>query len=516
MVRDPRTSRVTTTKIASSEKRLLAAFLFLGLLARIVYVLNQDFLYDDAYITFRYAQNIIHGHGFAYNPGEQVYGASSPLYTFLVAGIGFLISPTSLPFVARWTGCIGILLSVVLLWKYLRLGLVSKIVLATTLLSYPRIFYSSIGGMEEGLLVLLMILTVAAVINRSPIWVGVCGGLAIITKIDALLWVMCILFCEALITKRVPWRPVLVAVAVITPWVFYCIYTFGNLIPHTVEAKQVAYSAHSQFGFEEVLRLPVPDGLEHSPWMIMLFSVFTYGSTIGALLVALRTNNWVMILFPLYCLVYMAALFASEFPLGLWARWIVPMWVFVFVSFSYLLDQLIKRTFPPRLTELSPRLMVISPLLLTAVLAGPFIYHNRDALDVRPYRGIGEWLATHEDSGDGVFLEPIGIIGYLTRAYVHDFVGLVSPQVTEWRRNARGSNRWFAKYVREYRPRFIILREAELQNNEFMFAGYGDGLLADSEREWFFGSYMRVYQNNAEAEIQNLVVLETKSGNSSK
>jgi len=36
---------------------------------------------DDAYITFRYARNLADGLGFVYNPGQQVLGTTTPLYT---------------------------------------------------------------------------------------------------------------------------------------------------------------------------------------------------------------------------------------------------------------------------------------------------------------------------------------------------------------------------------------------------------------------------------------------------
>ncbi|HUM28423.1 MAG TPA: hypothetical protein PKN81_19430, partial [Anaerolineales bacterium] len=41
--------------------------------------------FDDAYMFIRYADNFIHGYGFAWNPdGVQTYGATSILYLGLV------------------------------------------------------------------------------------------------------------------------------------------------------------------------------------------------------------------------------------------------------------------------------------------------------------------------------------------------------------------------------------------------------------------------------------------------
>jgi arabinofuranosyltransferase len=40
---------------------------------------------DDAYISYRYAQNLVEGHGLVYNPGERVEGYSNLLYTLMIA-----------------------------------------------------------------------------------------------------------------------------------------------------------------------------------------------------------------------------------------------------------------------------------------------------------------------------------------------------------------------------------------------------------------------------------------------
>ena len=53
---------------------------------------------DDAFITFRYARNILAGQGFVYNPGEAVLGTTTPLYTLLMAGLGALTGGVAAPF----------------------------------------------------------------------------------------------------------------------------------------------------------------------------------------------------------------------------------------------------------------------------------------------------------------------------------------------------------------------------------------------------------------------------------
>jgi len=45
-----------------------------------------DYAYDDAFISFRYAENLANGHGLVYNIGERVEGYTNFLWTVMLAG----------------------------------------------------------------------------------------------------------------------------------------------------------------------------------------------------------------------------------------------------------------------------------------------------------------------------------------------------------------------------------------------------------------------------------------------
>jgi len=47
---------------------------------------REPYLLDDAFISFRYARNLVEGHGLVYNPGERVQGYSNLLWTAFAAG----------------------------------------------------------------------------------------------------------------------------------------------------------------------------------------------------------------------------------------------------------------------------------------------------------------------------------------------------------------------------------------------------------------------------------------------
>ena len=45
---------------------------------------------DDAYITYRYADNLLAGNGLVYNVGERTLSTTTALYALLLAGLGLI------------------------------------------------------------------------------------------------------------------------------------------------------------------------------------------------------------------------------------------------------------------------------------------------------------------------------------------------------------------------------------------------------------------------------------------
>src|SRR5205814_1773519 len=68
---------------------------------------------DDAFIVYRYAANLAHGHGFVFNPGERVEGVTCFLWTLILAPCA--AADLSLPRAAPWLTAIAGLLIVGLL-----------------------------------------------------------------------------------------------------------------------------------------------------------------------------------------------------------------------------------------------------------------------------------------------------------------------------------------------------------------------------------------------------------------
>jgi len=483
-------------KRSSPELIAVATVFLLALGSRLAYIGIYGYMFDDAYITFRFARNIVDGVGFAYNAGESVYGASSPLYTLIVALLSAVLSPGTLPSVARWLGLIGLLTSAFLLYRYLPLTPLARLVMLIGLLSYPRIYYSSTGGMEECFIFFLMALSVVALARSSPVLLGLAVGLLFVTKVDTVIWTGCLLLIALLRRQRSLGVSLGLAAAVALPWIIYSFVEFGSILPHTIEAKQVAYTHWRGFRFMDALLLAVPDGLRNQPVMVLLFVSFWYGVLGLSLWRMISSRDLLFLPFPLYCVAYTLALFFSGTAVGLWTRWTVPLLGCLVVCFGYLVQWWVtnvKRFGKDSLGRVGGIVLTVAAAVSMLI---PILYPNREALTLVSHREAGDWLRQQASPGESIMLEPIGYIGYVSGLYVHDFIGLVSHEITERRLDGGFSDRWFARYLKDYRPTYVMLRVEELRMNDFIYGGYGDGIFTPDERAWFDAEYQSVLRTD--------------------
>ncbi len=229
------------------------------------YAFHLRWTSEDAYISFRYARNLIEGHGLVFNIGERVEGYSNFLWLMLVAlGMSFGVGPETFTTVA------GLASSVVTFFCVLRLhrriageGAVFPAALLTLALSYTWASFST-SGLETSLLcaclyagLLALTEALSGGISRERGWMflagaGVAVALAAMTRADAILVLPAALAC--LFLDKPGWRRVLGrAVAVTAPiaaigvpyFVWRTVY-YGDLLPNTFYAKSAGLAYYGQ------------------------------------------------------------------------------------------------------------------------------------------------------------------------------------------------------------------------------------------------------------------------------
>ncbi len=169
----------------------LRAALPWGLLAcalLLLHGLSFHFMVDDAFISFRYAHNLVAGHGLVFNPGERVEGYSNLLWVLLISvGLKAGLPPLLWARILGGLCALGIL---VLLpgivhrmdpdhearspWA----GRVAQLLTAAT----GAVACWSLAGLETPLFGLLIIWCWRSALARSPLQTSLAGLLMVLTR----------------------------------------------------------------------------------------------------------------------------------------------------------------------------------------------------------------------------------------------------------------------------------------------------------------------------------------------
>ena len=149
---------------------------------------------DDAFITFRYARNLLAGEGFVYNPGERVLGTTTPLYTLLMAALALPFGGEQAPFLwlALGMNALADAATCLLLWQIGK-RLNSELAGIATALVWAVAPYSvtfAIGGLETSLYACLLTGAVWAYLSHRRMLTPLFASLALLTRPDALILVV--------------------------------------------------------------------------------------------------------------------------------------------------------------------------------------------------------------------------------------------------------------------------------------------------------------------------------------
>lgn len=147
-------------------------------------------LFDDAFVSLRYAWNLAHGEGLVWNPGERVEGFTNPLWTLSIALPCLFLDRSGAALAVHLLGLASLLGAVAATWRLAhRLGGAPLLAFGGALACYP-LAYWSVLGMETGLLAALLTAAAAAAVEerpapdlRAPLWLG----LAACTRPDGII-----------------------------------------------------------------------------------------------------------------------------------------------------------------------------------------------------------------------------------------------------------------------------------------------------------------------------------------
>ena len=225
----------------------------------------SSWIIDDAFVTFRYAHNLVRGLGLVFNPGEHVEGYTNFSWVLLAAlGMKLGFSPTS--FMPALGAMAGVAAIVVVAHTGRRLaeragephelaGLPAAVLLALT----PSLAFYAVSGLETVLFTLLVTAAASALaLGRARSFAALAVA-ALLTRPEAALlalWGGVPITVVVLRSTGAPRRRALVALGMmVLPTLVYLLFKkwyFGSLAPNTLLAKPPSVRAGLRYVASEV------------------------------------------------------------------------------------------------------------------------------------------------------------------------------------------------------------------------------------------------------------------------
>ena len=420
----------------------------------VIHILVPVLPYDDAFITYRYAENIFAGEGPVYNQGERVFGSSTPLYLAWVTTIKFLGSEISLPELVVRLNAFWLITAGVLSYLLVRRLSSSRLLgalAAVIILLHRSMLAISTGGMESFLFVSLLLACWLALISERALLAGLLAGLAILTRPEGV--VLIPLMVVALWHRRDRLVKAGIACSLVgLIWVVFATKYYGSPIPNSVIAKSqplypipVGASAKAVLtGLPgmliddyELTRKPLAASLVWAVWM--LAAIATVIDSEARRRLAWLPAGFVIGVLALY-LVGNPALF-----LWYWPHLFVPAILALVVGLPVVGSRLSRR-FGQQHPAIGKRAVPIAISLLilicSASLFRPYVgapggmlstltdvSENAERLRVLAYRKTAEELNQVTDDQTRLAAPEIGSLGYYFKGKLLDGCGLVSPEV---------------------------------------------------------------------------------------
>ena len=468
--------------------KLTLGLVYLGVVAGFIFIFFSNWAYDDPFITYRYAYNLIQGLGFVYNPGERVLSTTTPFFTLSLAALGRIWS--DLPRLANLIGALSLGLGALFIWDLSRSWETPLVGLAALLLypSFPLLVTTL--GSEMPLFIALCLGSYALYARRRYAWTAMLAGLALLTRPDGLL-VPGLLALDFLVRVRgpIPWRAVTLFLVITIPWFAFAWFYFGSPLPATLFTKQQQAAMAISQGFVQGFITTFRGYL--SWWQYRLETVLI---VIGLIFTLFRSRKWLLIL--AWCALYFLAYTLLGVSRYFWYYApLVPGFVVLIglgvTGLVAVVTRLAPSLYASRWTVGLAALLLLP--LAFAQVRGVLRYPELPSR-LGTYRAVGEWLESNLPTEARVGTLEVGIIGYYAHRPMIDFAGLIQPDVAAQlsRESTYDDSAMWA--VSTYLPEYLVLHDGYFPNLEATYVHNNcQGIALFQGSAYDYATDMKVY-----------------------
>ena len=398
---------------------------------------------DDSWIYATFARNLATGHGYSFNPGEVTGGATGPLYVGILALLYMVFGDVVLP--AKVLGAICLIGAGLLVFRSverLAPGDRTKPILAGVLTALsPSLLWGSLSGMEIPVYLLLACLGLYAYVSGRWTLAVLFWSFGVWARPDGIFLLLVSLLAPPRGARGRIWTIVVAAVVVGAFFAFNQVVG-GHLLPNSVELK----TSPGANAFQTLLgTLRLWAGLWGLPFGTNQFGehaiVLLPAIVAGAILLFRRVPA-----LPIYVIGVPLAFAAAGVPWSAHGRYIMYVVPFGLVLAAFGLEYLCRRGMGRRWVTgfVTAGVICVSWQIYQARVKG--ILHGWNVQNIENmHRFFAERVASVASPGDSIAVNDVGAMGYFSRCYVLDLVGLVSPR------------RSFPENLTSYHPKYLAI-----------------------------------------------------------
>lgn len=419
------------------------------------FVLGHSFsIYDDAYIYFRYADNLRGGCGPTFNCGEPpVEGFTSPLHLALLT-LGGMLSGD----VEAWSQVLGTIALGVALALAIRVplgrsgwragiargpGTLAAAAIALVLGLDDYVLLNAVSGLETGLAAAVVVALARAVLRRDVAWTCALSVVGVLARPEHGVFVV--------LLPLLPWvrrrRAVLGVVGSLALVCAARYAVFGDLLPNTYWAKAGGTAVHARLG---------------AAYLLQIVRDFPFALLAPLSLLARthrREHAYLLGGALLWCLFFLRT-GGDHFVYSRLAFPLIPMLVALAAcGLCSVAARIERRTWLRVVTILLPALLVAGRARLRHELEPGHGFPN-----VLRWAAVGDFLAEHH-RGQTMATIPVGAMAYHSGLHTLDLVGVVTRQVAHeggtvppelMRRHWIGHERHATEWVLQQAPDLIV------------------------------------------------------------
>jgi len=453
---------------AGGSRRTARIIALVGLVAALAAYCAHARLYwtwteDDAFISFRYAQNVAHGQGFVFNPGERVEGYSN--FTWVVIAAAALHSGADPEQAAKVVGFLSGALALVLSW-FLARRLIGNSGLAALIGPFhvaisPVLVQHAVNGLETAFFAALLVGAVLLATGPPALWrrLSLVATLVLLamTRPEGPLFALVILAVRAMQMRsnNRTWRPALLdaaAFGVLFGAYFLWRWSyFGLPFPNTFYAKTQGGTHGLIDGAQYGLDFLRDSGgvlfvaLAAAPWLVgRAGGAYTVAMAVvltGFVFAFVSGGDWMFnYRFFAHILPVLAALIAAGFDrVAALPHPGTPRAVLAYAALAAVLMT--------THVEIANTELRIARMVLPALARHNYLSQN--------YQELGTWFRDNTPPESSIAISDVGAVGYFSERHILDMFGLIDPHIA----HLRGRMHFKADptYVLSRQPDYIVL-----------------------------------------------------------